>query len=105
MGEKPVHEVLIEGAREIHYIRRPGDCLQMVYEGGKLVHLDCKAPACGNNWKAERGQPMEDQFRIDRFLGRTVVVCLNCERDYLVTQVSVSPSVQGQGVDTRNAAD
>jgi hypothetical protein len=105
VDEKPVHEVFVEGDREIHYIRRPGDCLQMVYERGELVHLDCKAPDCGNNWKLERGEPLENQFRIDWSLGRITVVCLDCERDYFVTQVSSSPGIGDHVTERENGAD
>lgn len=92
-GEEPVVEQRIEGDTTILYVRRPDDCLQIVVRQRRIVHLDCKADGCGNDWKAERGEPRDGQFRVDHSNDMTVVECLNCGREYFVAKRSAGTPI------------
>lgn len=58
------------------YLKVP-TVLQVVFEGGKIVHLDCKG--CGNQWKLEEDTGWDDRFEVEEVSPRMFrFMCRKC---------------------------
>jgi uncharacterized Zn finger protein len=65
--KRPVVESEIGGDVEKRISRIPQGAIQLVWEHGTLVHVDCKNKDCGNNWTKEKnGEDYTSYFELVR---------------------------------------
>lgn len=71
-----------QGRREQIFVRTRSSALQVVTINGVVVHIDCKAPGCGNEWVKEYGEPVETKFKVNELSRPLIATCLKCGRVY-----------------------
>ncbi len=58
--------------------------MQLVFKGGKIVHIHCKSEDCGNEWKIEEGSDWSQKFDAKQSQsGIWTIICKKCGRSYL----------------------
>lgn len=75
---KVLLETKVEGQIEKRFSKKTAKAIQIVYRAGKIVHLDCKDPNCGNEWKVKEGTDYTNKFEVNGIR----IKCLKCGRVY-----------------------
>jgi len=57
-------ESVIENQIEKRFSRKKSKAIQLVFKGVKIVHVHCKSPNCGNEWKIKDGNDLGQNFDI-----------------------------------------
>ena len=71
---KEILETKKEGQIEKRLSRKTAKAIYIVYKAGKIVHLHCKDPSCGNEWKIKEGTDWTGKFEVKGIR----IKCLKC---------------------------